>query len=235
VDAMVAVHTKACEIPDDTFGQLPLHIACKFRASTEVLKCILDSFPEATRLADTVEGRLPLHYACVDGYPFDISMLIAAGKRALTCKDASGKTPVDLVKESTSPHKAQVIKRILKVAKDDIKNSKRREAKEQQAPDTLLEPHPLDESMLAESLSELSDTTQVASNVRKMKKPTKKAKPILPSRVCRRKAKIDVDQSPVCRSQRRNRNPLQASQEQATRRIAAGRTWYLTWYRMRWK
>lgn len=96
-------------------------------------------------------------------------MLIAAGKRALTCKDASGKTPVDWVKESTSPHKAQVIKRILKVAKDDIKNSKRREAKVQQAPDTPLQPHPLDESMLAESLSELSDTTQVASNVRKMK------------------------------------------------------------------
>ena len=193
---MIALHPKACKTPDDTFGQLPLHIACKFRAGTEVLKCLLDSFPQATCLADTAEGRLPLHYACVDGYPYDISVLIAAGKRALICKDASGKTPVDLVKESKSPHRARIIKRILKVAKDDAKKSKPREAREKQAPPTIQEPLPPEEFALVESLSELSDTTQIASNV-SLKKPTKNAKSRLPSWVHGRKTKTDVDQSSV--------------------------------------
>jgi hypothetical protein len=109
---MIAVFPDACLLKDDVFGQLPLHIACKFRASGDVLKRVLDSFPEAVRLPDTVKQRLPLHYVCYDGYPNDVSMLVQANRHALRMSDADGKTPVDLCQESKSPYRNAILKRL---------------------------------------------------------------------------------------------------------------------------
>ena len=184
---MIAVYPDACRIPDDTFGQLPLHIACNFRAIGEVLKCILDSFPEAVRLTDTVEKRLPLHYACLDGYPNDVSMLIAAEKRALTARDANGKTPVDLCQESTSPHRGSILKRIYEISKGydaSQTKTKRRKDKGQQAHVTPA----FDQTseLRIESPSEITVETSNAS-----KKSNGKTKSMLPSWAHGRKDKPD--------------------------------------------
>jgi len=109
---MVAVFPDACRLRDDVFGQLPLHIACKFGASEDVLKFIVASFPDALRLTDTAHKRLPLHYSCYDGFPNAVSMLIEADRHALAARDANGKTPEDLCRESLSPLRGAILKRI---------------------------------------------------------------------------------------------------------------------------
>lgn len=127
VDAMVSVFPDACWLPDDVLGKLPLHIACQNRASGEVQRCLLIAFPDAAKLTDTVERRLPLHYACIDGYLNEVSLLIAAEKRALKAKDIHGKTPVDLCQASFSPHRDAILKRMYEIAKFEGNHSRPKE------------------------------------------------------------------------------------------------------------
>lgn len=72
------------------------------------MKCLLQAFPSAAKLTD-VDDRLPLHYACHDGHPNNVSVLIAANKSALTARDSSGMTPIDLCQESESPQRDEVL------------------------------------------------------------------------------------------------------------------------------
>jgi hypothetical protein len=97
---------------DDTWGRLPLHIACICAASAQVLMLLLAEFPESTRCPDKQEGRLPVHYACLYGSPFEISVLVEAEERALVYKDASGKTPLDIAHASSNPHREAILKRL---------------------------------------------------------------------------------------------------------------------------
>ena len=154
---------------DDKWGRLPLHIACHFRASADVLKLLLDSYPEAVRLADKVEGRLPLHYACIYGYPYDVSMLVAAEKRALQVKDIYGKTPVDLVNESDSPHKEAILKRITDPSKK-AKRKKKEKKSSREPPNPYLGSPPMMTEPNAETrrsylLGSPSEATLGTSNV----------------------------------------------------------------------
>lgn len=215
VDAMVAVYPDACRLPDDVFGQLPLHIACKFRASGDVLRYLMEAFPDAVRLTDTVEKRLPLHYACNNGYPNDVSMLIAAERRALTARDARGKTPVDLCQESRSPHRDVILKRIYAISKYGGNKSRRRN-KEPRAPATPANEPPT--SFPAESPSEI---TAVTSNVTK----GGKAKSMLPTWARGKKTSNTTDndfelgtQVPIPESPRMTREQIPRGGEQGKKR-----------------
>lgn len=112
---MIEGFPEACRLPDDIFEQLPLHVAANFRASSGVLKRILESFPEAAGIKD-VDDRLPLHYACHDGYPNNVSLLIKANRSALFARDADGKTPADLCRESESPHRDTLLMYLTQVS-----------------------------------------------------------------------------------------------------------------------
>eukprot|EP00951_Prasinocladus_malaysianus_P017414 scaffold137285_cov17-Prasinocladus_malaysianus.AAC.1 len=46
----------------DSFGAMPLHYACQFRAPVAVLQLLLSTYPEASKQRDN-DGRLPLHIA----------------------------------------------------------------------------------------------------------------------------------------------------------------------------
>ena len=204
VDAMVSVFPDACWLPDDVLGKLPLHIACQNRASGEVQRCLLIAFPDAVKLTDTVERRLPLHYACIDGYLNEVSLLIAAEKRALKAKDIHGKTPVDLCQASFSPHRDAILKRMYEIAKCEGNHSRPKE-KPQQAQATLAVEEPTQTQFPFESPSNItvnaSNLTKDKSNGKAhgMLSPMKsgKSKSMLPAWARGRKAsKSNIQPSP---------------------------------------
>ena len=112
MDGFIRAFPYSIRAMDDTWGRLPLHIACICAASAQVLLLLLAEFPESTRCPDKQEGRLPVHYACLYGSPFEISVLVEAEKRALVYKDASGKTPLDIAHASNNPHREAILKRL---------------------------------------------------------------------------------------------------------------------------
>ena len=77
-------------------GYLPLHFACYFNASPEVVAKLLIQYPSGTRARDDHDGRLALHLAAKAGASVEVilSLLMVHPKASLT-KDGSGKTPLD--------------------------------------------------------------------------------------------------------------------------------------------
>jgi hypothetical protein len=112
VQALLDGYFDAIKSRDETSGRLPLHIACIFTASAQVLRMLAESYEEALRITDKIFGRLPLHFACLYGSPFEISLLVNSEQRALIFKDSSGKTPKDLAEESSNPHREAILKRL---------------------------------------------------------------------------------------------------------------------------
>jgi hypothetical protein len=105
-------HFDAIKSRDEASGRLPLHIACIYTASAQVLRMLSESYEEALRITDKIFGRLPLHFACLYGSPFEISLLVNSEQRALIFKDSNGKTPKDLAEESSNPHREAILKRL---------------------------------------------------------------------------------------------------------------------------
>ena len=69
----------------DSGGDLPLHLACRERASKTVITALLRADPDAAKVVDD-EGRLPLHLACRQGAGVEIidQMLICYHRAART-------------------------------------------------------------------------------------------------------------------------------------------------------
>jgi ankyrin repeat protein len=63
---MVGAFPQGVEMGDELAGRLPIHWACKNpngRLSRELVKILVEKFPQALRQADSV-GMIPIHYAC---------------------------------------------------------------------------------------------------------------------------------------------------------------------------
>jgi len=81
-----------------------LHKAAAGRFSRQLVKLLLQAFPESIKEFDR-NGLTPLHYACLK-QPADISIdvvlsLLAAYPSAFTMPNPSGKSPHDLIMEAT--------------------------------------------------------------------------------------------------------------------------------------
>ena len=57
------------------FGHLPLHWACINNAPTEVVRILLESFPDSSKVPGDLHN-LPLHLACYNGSSFDVIKLL---------------------------------------------------------------------------------------------------------------------------------------------------------------
>ena len=78
----------------DSGGDLPLHLACRERASKAVIAAILSTEPEASKVKDD-EGRLPLHLACRQGVAVQIiDSLIVCYYRASHSLDSYDLLPI---------------------------------------------------------------------------------------------------------------------------------------------
>ena len=77
-------------------GRLPLHYACTYKASVQVVEALIHAFPQSLMSADVQDRMLPLHCACKEGATSDvIDYLLMAYPEATLVQDIHGKTPMD--------------------------------------------------------------------------------------------------------------------------------------------
>mmetsp|Transcript_6734 Transcript_6734/g.9778 ORF Transcript_6734/g.9778 Transcript_6734/m.9778 type:complete len:340 (-) Transcript_6734:96-1115(-) len=82
----------------DLYGQLPIHRACSFRASLEVVQAIANAYPEGLTVPDN-DGWLPLHTACKHRTSLDVlNFLIESCYESFFQKTKKGETPLDILK-----------------------------------------------------------------------------------------------------------------------------------------
>ncbi len=65
-----AIHKK------NTAGYLPLHYACLFKASPDVIKMLFEAYPQAAKVQCRFGKTLPLHYACSCNESLEIIKII---------------------------------------------------------------------------------------------------------------------------------------------------------------
>lgn len=89
--------------------QLPLHAAITFQAPFEVIKKLVEIYPESIRCADD-QDMLPLHYAFRFGSEDKVLAYILEEFPAATKKRAlRDRTPLDMAHYSTKPERANII------------------------------------------------------------------------------------------------------------------------------
>jgi len=77
-------------------GHLPLHFACAFGASMDVVEILIEAFPESLATPDSNDKMLPLHVACRDGTSTEVlDLLMVAYPEATLVQDKHGMTPLD--------------------------------------------------------------------------------------------------------------------------------------------
>ena len=71
VEAIVKGHPEGLQLKESAYKRLPIHIACRKNANTDVVALLMDHYPEGALIADSL-GRLPLHYALSNGANDDV-------------------------------------------------------------------------------------------------------------------------------------------------------------------
>lgn len=106
----------------DSGGDIPLHLACRERASKEVIDALIFSDPNTARVSDE-EGRLPLHLVCRQGAGVDIVQnLISSYAGGARKPDSYGLLPLHWACAQNA--KLPIVKALLKAHPDamDVKD-----------------------------------------------------------------------------------------------------------------
>ena len=90
-------------------GCLPLHIACTWGASFDVVEALLSADPGTCKVKDEL-GNVPLHSACFAGAPQDIvDALILADRDSVIARNHQGSQPIDIVKRLRHDNRRQIL------------------------------------------------------------------------------------------------------------------------------
>jgi len=88
---------------------LPLHVACTWGSTSDIISYLLKYYPDAAREKDH-GGNLPLHQACYSGASFQVvEELAKTWPDGIIVKNGSGSTPLDIVERLQHPNKDTVI------------------------------------------------------------------------------------------------------------------------------
>jgi Ankyrin repeats (3 copies) len=94
-------------------GCLPIHIACTWGASPEVIKVLLAADPTSARVKDEL-GNIPLHSACFSGASIQvIEALLKADSKSLLTRNHQGSRPLDISKRLRHDNRATVMDLLL--------------------------------------------------------------------------------------------------------------------------
>ena len=105
----------------DICGRLPLHDACRYKASKEVVDLLVDTYSQATYIQDR-QGKTPLHYAADAGFIHDyllldvILSLSVSNPRSLHIRDSRGWTPLDAIVTSCGRHSSELTTSLSEIA-----------------------------------------------------------------------------------------------------------------------
>lgn len=100
VDALIKAYPDALLVEEEK-GWLPLHYACRFKAPTEVVRLLLNVYPEKGRLGVSRpdrKGRSPLYYAVRYDAPTGVvGLLLDVDASAVLEEDQNADSPLALV------------------------------------------------------------------------------------------------------------------------------------------
>lgn len=93
VQAFVDLEKEAISAPDSILQELPIHIACQHDAPVDVLKILVNAYPEGLLKKDR-DGNLPLHYACSFESPDAARYLIDQCPESVSLRNKKNQTPL---------------------------------------------------------------------------------------------------------------------------------------------
>ena len=102
-------------------GQLPLHLAATWKASSSVIGFLIAANPRAARQIDGL-GNLPLHSACFSGAPEEvIESLLCTFPKAIHIRNNLGSSPADVARRLSHRNKKPVLNLIERVSLELLK------------------------------------------------------------------------------------------------------------------
>lgn len=112
LDAMEAL-IEACpqhvERKKSPGGQLPLHAACTWGATSDVIGYLLAAYPAAAKVRDDL-GNLPLHCACFSGSDeITVESLLCTFPNAVWARNGQGSAPADITRRLRHPNRRAVL------------------------------------------------------------------------------------------------------------------------------
>lgn len=109
VETLVEIHRDAVSRRKNPGGQLPLHAACTWGASSGVIAYLLAANPSAARNPDDL-SNLPLHCACYSGADEEIiEALLCTYPRSVWVRNSHGSSPSDVVRRLRHPNRTAVL------------------------------------------------------------------------------------------------------------------------------
>jgi ankyrin repeat protein len=100
MELLIEIHPKALNCPDPHNGSIPLHLACQFGASLQVIRALIRARTATTKAVDA-QGRLPLHCAILSAASYaTVELMVQHDPTAVLCPDQGGKTPLQYAQYS---------------------------------------------------------------------------------------------------------------------------------------
>jgi len=94
IESIIEAYPKGMELKETGFMRLPIHLTCRVGGSLEVLRILLQHYPQGAQEKDVL-GRIPLHYAISNGaYPDIIDELLRVYPDGVRCDDLKGWLPL---------------------------------------------------------------------------------------------------------------------------------------------
>lgn len=90
-------------------GCLPLHIACTWGSSPDIVEALLAADTGSVKVKDEL-GNVPLHSACFSGADIRIvSMLLATDGKSVVARNHQGSRPIDICKRLRHDNRREVM------------------------------------------------------------------------------------------------------------------------------
>lgn len=125
VDALLSVCPDSIMWPKNPGNQLPLHDACTWGASPDVIGFLLAAYPKSSKKQDNL-GNLPLHCACFSGASLKvIESLLCIFPGAILCQNLQGSTPRDVVQRLKHSNRKAILTLIEQVSLELLKKKRK--------------------------------------------------------------------------------------------------------------
>lgn len=119
VDALIEAHPLAVLTRAMPGGALPIHVACTWHSSGDVVSSLLTADQSSAQVADEL-GNLALHSACFSGAEDDVIVaLMAAHPKAVLSRNNQGSRPLDICKRLRHDNRRTVMA-LLSLKKEEL-------------------------------------------------------------------------------------------------------------------
>jgi len=109
IQTLIEANGPALERRQEPGGQLPLHAACTWGASPDVVRALLAAHPSCAEMKDFL-SNLPLHCACYSGADTVVfEALLRVYPQSVWPRNHQGSSAVDIVRRLAHPNRREVL------------------------------------------------------------------------------------------------------------------------------